>query len=355
MSFQDSTLSQTPFRAAVHEAYRQACLAVNPDDPHHLGDDPRETLISYQKKFGKKLGSCPYPVSFAEVMDVARRSQVVYVGDFHPLRTTKDMFLHIVEEGAHPGSRRIVLLEEFLAKFNRYLKAYLSGALDVNGLRSKAWRYDRNGSWGGVLSILDYAKEKEHDTQLYGIDVAKGDDKRIDPLAMRTRGIAEQVEQYFHGGEQIFVLAGELHLAADKLPTRLKRKVESFTTIFQYPDELFWQLLPQGLAYGTEAVLTSTGVYCLNTSKSNPLFRALAYSNAELSRKDLGRHNKRALEVEYNQALLNVLMRALTKNANGLGSIDPAKVPVEDLERLVYGTDDKKTVRAKLEEWIPLG
>lgn len=360
----ESTPSPTPFREAIQRAYQKACLVINRDDPHHRGSDPSTTLVSYQETFDEQLGSYKRSVSFADVMDAACQSRVVYVGDFHPLRSTKDMFLRIVQEGADPQRPCIVLLEEFPAKHNRHLKAYLQGNIDDNGLRSKAWAYDRNGSWGGVLAIVQYAKEHRKEEGIRGIDVWGIDQRFATPsqehihytghqqlsLRERTKGMAAQVEQYLDDGKQIFVLAGELHLAPDKLPALLNGKVKSSTTIFQGPDEMFWQLFAQGLAYGG-AVQTSAGAYYL--TNGNPLFRAMVQNNAELPRGSDDRLGKGQLEIEYKNSLLTILIKALGRNTNGLASIDPAQVPLGDLERLVYGNDDKATVRAKLEDWIP--
>lgn len=361
MSPPESKPSLTPFREAIQRAYQKACLVINRDDPHHRGSDPSTTLVSYQRTFDEQLGSYERSVSFAEVMDAARRSQVVYVGDFHPMRSVKEMFLRIVQEGADPQRPCIVLLEEFPAKHNRHLKAYLQGNIDDNGLRSKAWAYDRNGSWGGVLAIVQYAKEHR---KKQGIDVWGIDQRFATPsqehmphtgpqqlsLRERTEGMAAQVEQYLDDGKQIFVLAGELHLAPDKLPALLNGKVKSSIPIFQGPDEMFWQLFAQGLAY-KGAVKTSAGAYYL--TNGNPLFRAMVQNNAELPRRSDDRLGKGQLEIEYKNSLLNVLIKALGRNTNGLASIDPAQVPLRDLERLVYANDDKATVRAQLEEWVP--
>ena len=335
----------TAFRRAIQREYRKACLSIDSEDPYHLGSSPSTTLTSYGKTFGEELGSYQRSVSLAEVMSVARQSQVVYVGDFHPWRGAKDTFLHIVKEGADPSSQPVILLEEFLAKHNRNLKSHRAGVISDNRLRSKAWAYDRNGSWGGVLSILKYAKEQG------GVDVW-GIDQRFASLSLRTGGIAGQVERYVHEGKQIFVLAGEFHLAPDKLHAGIDSKVRSSTTIFQSPDEMFWQLLPLGLAHGTEAVLTSTGVYCLNNT--NPLFRAMVQFNASLSRRSDERFNKKELEVEYKQLLLTVLTKAWGSDpSDDFFHIDPEGVAVADLELLVYGNDSQETVHAKLESWAP--
>src|SRR3989344_4675334 len=229
------------FRQVIQRRYKRTYHKVAGHDPHHYGDcKPDPQLERYQKNFVWRLGSYRRSVSVDEVMEAARRSQVVYVGDYHPWRGAKDMFIKIVTEGASPGSQRIVLLEEFQPKHDKYLKAYLWGEItDANGLRAKTWTYDRNGTWGGVLAIVDCAKEQE--LPVRGIDVRFYGGNLV-PLPERTKGIAAQVQRYIHDGEQIFILAGEFHLAWNKLPAELESKVESSVTIFQGPDEMFWKL-----------------------------------------------------------------------------------------------------------------
>jgi hypothetical protein len=357
MSFVESTLLKTSFREAVHQEYQNVCLSIDPGDPYNMGDVQSAALTGYRRNFGEQLGSYQRSVSFTEVMDAAQRSQVVYVGDFHPWRGAKDTFLHIVDEGAAPSCQPVILLEEFSAKHNRYLKSFRAGVLSDNGLRARAWAYNLNGSWGGVLSILNYAKDQKKRKKQKkgrkpdeGIEVW-GIDQRLASLSLRTHGLAKQVEKYVHDEKQIFVLAGDFHLAPGKLHAEIDNKVKSYTTIFQGSDEMFWQLLPLGLANDTEAVLTSTGVYCLNNT--NPLFRAMVQFSASFPRRSDERFNKKELELEYKQHLITVLIRALGVDPEIEGAIDPEEVVVADLERLVYGTDDQETVRAKLESWVP--
>ena len=338
------------FRQGIQRRYEATYRKVAGHDPHHYGDgEPDPQLERYQQNFVRHLGSYKRSASLEEVMRAARRSQVVYVGDFHPWRSAKDIFIKIVTEGASPGSQRIILLEEFQPKHDKYLKAYLKGEItDTNGLRARTWAYDRNGTWGGVLAIVDYAEEQE--IPVKGIDVRFYGGSLV-PLPQRTKGIAAQVERYIHDGEQIFILAGEFHLASNKLPAELGSKVKSSVTIFQGPDEMFWKLLPHGLAYGPDAVLTSTGVYCLRNS--NPLFRAMVQQSAAFLRNDPERSSKQNLEIEYKSHLINVVGRAL--RMRNIDTIKPDQVPLADLERLVYGNDDKSVVRAKLKEWVSSG
>ena len=98
------------------------------------------------------------------------------------------------------------------------------------------------------------------------------------------------------------------------------------------------ELLEQGRTYAAEAVQTTTGVYHLNTS--NPLFRAMVQTNAEQPRGE--RYSKEELLTEY-KALLFLVLEDVLKIK--MGYIDPGTAELTILERLVYGTDDEKTVR----------
>ncbi len=335
--------SETPFRQAILHEYHRRYLGINHHDPNHLGKNPSKTLRSYHESFGKQLGQYECSVSFADVMEAARKADVVFVGDYHPWHLAKDTFARIVKEATPPDgqSKQSILLEEFQANDNRYLKAYLSGVIDDNGLRSKAWSYDRNGSWGGVLEIVHYAREA-------GIPVW-GIDQRFPSLRLRTASIADHVEKQVNGKTQVFVLAGQLHLAPNRVPALLEGIVKSPTTIFQAPEEMFWQLLEHGLAYETEAVRTSTGVYCLNNS--NPLFLAMVQQNAALDREE--RLGKQDLENNYLDALIQVLSTVLGVSG---ASIDPAAPGLRPtLERLVYGTVGREETLRVFEELLPTG
>lgn len=336
---QQSVPSEVPFRQAILHEYHRRCLETNQGDPHYLGSNPSATLRSYQESFGDQLGLYERSVSFAKVMDAARASVVVYVGDFHPLRLAKDTFVRIVEEGAAPRRQRVVLLEEFQANDNRYLKAYHNDVIDDNGLRSKAWSHNLNGSWGGVLGIVRYAKKK-------GIPV-RGIDQRLPSLRLRTSGIADQVEQYVTPKSQVFVLAGQFHLTPNRIPAQLDGIVKSSITVFQAPDEMFWQLLARGLAYETEAVQTSSGVYCLNNS--NPLFLHMVQQNAALDRAE--RLGKEELDDNYLDSLIGVLSTVLGISGAAIDLGTPGLLST--LERLVYGNVEREEAVKVFEGLVP--
>ena len=146
---------------------------------------------------------------------------------------------------------------------------------------------------------------------------------------------------------QLFVLAGELHLVPCRVPKILESEVKSSIIIFQGPDEMFYQLLASGVAYGTEAVQTSTGVYCLNNS--NPLIRAMVQQNAALHRSE--RLEKIELDDNYLDCLVTILSSvlgvsgaAINPNAPGLRST---------LEQLVGGNVTRKKALQVFKGLVP--
>jgi len=113
-------------------------------------------------------------------------------------------------------------------------------------------------------------------------------------------------------------------------------------------EEMFRQLLERGIVHQTEAVKTSTGIYCLNGP--NPLLRAFAQNDSNRDPRD--RDSDTEIMGAYKQLLVTILGNALEESG---AAIDAEALEIGVLEQLIYDhslTEDE--VRKRWHDFFPL-
>lgn len=295
------------------------------------------SLRAYEREFRTELQGRIEPVTKKEVLTLAQRCDLIYVGDFHPLRRAKLGCKEILEKGGDPEREAIILMEEFEKVHQTYLDDYLYGRIDSDALREKTGKGKGIGrsSWQGTVSILDCAREKG--IYVRAMDVQGPSLKGRDTSYAKT--ITEVHER--NPAAQLIVSAGDWHLARCHLPKKVSAGRPHLTDIIihQSLESIFWRLLKQGKAYETEAVKLQDNIYCLNNTA--PLIRALVYENH--FKEPLEQDSSEQLRAEYKAILNNVIRTAL-----GPGEEEPdlEKVDYTQLERIAYsGWGRRKTLR----------
>ncbi len=325
------------FHSRLLRAYRTAYEELIGADPQNVGVNPHASVVFYNDSFVEAVGRYAEQTTRENVVKVAGASRIVYVGDFHPLRAPKRMFVDIVRKARNPTQKTVLLLEEFIPDCNENLEGYLAGERTASQIKDWCWPHASTGRWDDIKYILSYAQRQRkagQKVELYGIDA------RFESVRMRTRNLQEEVAKYVQEGNQVFVFVGEFHLNAEHLPDAFQNTTSC--TILQNPEEMFWQLFNRGVVEQVEAVKTSTHIYCVRGPA--PLLRALAQNDSNRHPRD--RDSPRERESAYKALLVTILAKALEESG---AAIDSDAVETPRLEQLVYdGSLSEEVVR---EQW----
>jgi len=227
-------------------------------------------------------------VAPADLIAEAARRQVVYVGDYHTLRTAQKTYLHLAEElieragleGHHPapaGRRRPALALELVESENQpaldtYLQGEWSAAKERRFLETIVGKdHWVVGNWPNYRPRLELARR--HELPVNGIEGHVGTSvrARAESRLRRDRHMAERIVDFLeaHEARPLLVLVGELHIALPHLPTRVRElaKARGLRTprhlmLYQNREEIHWQLVEEGRFDDVELVKIRQDEYC---------------------------------------------------------------------------------------------
>lgn len=257
---------QDPART-VHKRRREAAEGLRQEI---LGGDGW-LQHPYFNALERNLAAKPSPVELGKIFHEAGQAGIVYLGEFHALRSCQEFAAELLERMAQ-GTRRIALGVEFVyTRQQHILNQRQAGDLDDEQfLRRIHYREEWGYPWQGYAALLDRARALK--VPVFALDVSprggyEGLQTRDEHAARR---IAAMTADDPHA--DILVLFGESHLARSHLPAavnrRLRRSGTSRTaiTIFQDPDTPYWRLVDReesppaaaSLGRGTWAVFHET-------------------------------------------------------------------------------------------------
>ncbi len=279
-----NTLS--PLRQALIKGYRGAYQAHWGNGRNYEMEVGTAELQAYGMRFVHTVSCFRETCRRADVIQAVRGADIVYGGDFHPLRRVKLEFLNIIKE-RDKSRDPVILLEEFLADDQPVLDQYLAGKIDIKTVRHQSWDHEGQGSWRGFRLLLEYCRK--HKIPVYGIN-------HEGSLGQRDELAKTMIKPHLGQDRQLFVFVGEDHLAPEHLPgmvagdhgagqggyenpLALPPNGVQQTTVLQGVEDIFWQLLDKGIAHSTEAVVIRDGLFDLNNVP--PLLRALVHDNMQ--------------------------------------------------------------------------
>lgn len=188
----------------------------------HKIQSPKE-VASYEKRFRSELSSKPSPSSMQELTKNLLLSEIILVGDFHTFRLSQKTFLKIIENSKLKPSEISIALECIRMVHQNKLDHFIAGNITTKELLEdldfeKYWHFPMEG----FVEILSFARKNR--IPLFAIDHAKNQHGDI-PLKTRDRTAALTLigKLSLRPQRKIFVLIGELHLAASHLPFQIKK------------------------------------------------------------------------------------------------------------------------------------
>lgn len=203
----------------------------------------------------------------SEITAAAKNAELVYIGDYHPIETTK-IALQDLLAGISTAVELTIFLESVQQKYQPELEAYLHGKRDnlEDHMLIHAWPVHQ--------TILSYLRKNHPRIQTHAL---RPDDLSDQNIYTTATLMAQTIARFVGIGKKVIVFAGDYHVAHTHLPRLVKELVGSQTNdiiIHQNVTGLYWKLREQ---YGEHVppVKISGQEYCIfNTS---PLVKRQAW------------------------------------------------------------------------------
>jgi len=226
---------------------------------------------AYEARYRSRTRGFLREALYGELLAQIAASDRVYVGDYHTLKQSQRSFLKLVQR--RESSRPLVLALEFVqGRHQAALDAWLSGKLsDAPFLeRIEYKRHQLFDVWPNFKPILDEARLSG--LRVIGIDLL-GSARTT--LRQRDEYAAARIAQAAARAPeaQIFVLAGQLHVAPPHLPAAVDRKLRQgrsarlakakSLTVYQNCESIYWELQRNGRELEVETAVVRTGEWCL--------------------------------------------------------------------------------------------
>ena len=224
-------------------------------------------LRAYQAAAARRVRGFAREATYGELLHAVSTADLVYVGDYHTLKQAQRSFLKLVQR-RWPRRPLRLALEFVQGRHQRHLDAWLAGRLGEDAFlhRIEAQRHHAFGIWPNFRPILEEAREQR--LPVVAIDLIG---TRRTTLAERDAYAAKRIAVALEAqpGGQVFVLAGQLHVAPPHLPAAVDRALRArglrapSLTVYQNAEAIWFELQRRGREHEAEAVLVRPGEWCL--------------------------------------------------------------------------------------------
>lgn len=261
------TLAAVPGREAVLRLQQGVQRDLQARVRSFTGATP-SALERYQRNYLRELSRYQSVSSYGELFAEMLQRDIVYIGDYHTLRQSQEVALHLLERAAADPRPVILALEMVHSEHQAPLDAYARGALDETQFRAAVqYNHTWNFNWNNYRPLFELARAQR--VRLVGINqtIAPGRGR----IQARDARIAEQLAGVLAAQPEarLVVLIGDLHLASSHLP----RAVDALLTarglqrsrlvVHQNSDALYWDLVRRGDERETRVVRLGDGLYCV--------------------------------------------------------------------------------------------
>jgi len=204
------------------------------------GPEDKE-IKSYYRSYSSYLEKCRVKESsIQEIIESAKETKVLIIGDFHTLYQAQRQFLKVLEFMEDIGIKPVVCLEMVYKKNQDHLEEFLKGKMGEKEYIEKTDYYENWGfDFSSYKKILNYLKAKG--LFVYGIN-------KNGSLEERDEFMAKEIEEVRknHPDALMVVFAGDLHLAKNHLPKRLLEKGFNYTILYQNSETVILRKLKKG-------------------------------------------------------------------------------------------------------------
>ncbi len=270
------TLSHAKWKEVRRELYRQIKSQVQ----IRLGL-PEKELLKYENEFEKEIKSKISrwkPILNSEIFfRTLAQSRIILMGDFHASQQSQKSHLRVLRELQKRQIPIVLGLECFETKHQELINQYLVDEISEKTLlKETGWKQRWGFPWEHYEPIFKFAKN--HFIPIYGLNL-KHNDKSVS-LKKRDEFAALQINKILKKYKKnkvsvknsvepiLFVIYGDLHLAKNHLPREISKKFpakikSSLSRIFQNQEDIYFELLSQGLENKVDIVSFSKNDFCI--------------------------------------------------------------------------------------------
>lgn len=224
---------------------------------------PSAGFRRYEARYRRRTRRYEAAISADDLRQQVRAADIVYVGDYHTLRSSQEAYLGLVRDVLATGRRVVLALEFVEGRFQAELDAYLARKLPESVfLQRLGLRADAVSVWNGFRPLLAFARD--HGLEALAIDRrARG----ARSLEVRDAYAAARIAKAASAKDSpsVLVLMGQYHVAPCHLPAEVQRALGdtelSHLVVYQNCDDVYWQARAQDA--GAEAVRIREGELCL--------------------------------------------------------------------------------------------
>ena len=226
-----------------------------------------EEFAAYQARYARRVRRFLREASYAEVLREVAAADVVYVGDYHTLKQSQRSFLKLVQRRTS-GKPLLLALEFVQGRHQRALDSYLAGTIEEDRFLSltEYRRHHPFDVWPNFKPLLEEARRRRLPVVAIDLLATRGTSLRKRD-AYAARRIAAALER--HPEAQLYVLAGQLHVAPPHLPAEVtsalgpRSRARSQLVVYQNCEAIWFALQDAGRELEAEAVLLRPGELCL--------------------------------------------------------------------------------------------
>ena len=230
----------------------------------------------YIKRFNTEFSTFREICTVEDVLAESMVSDIVYFGDYHPLRMSQDWVLRLMMELTGRGRKLVLALEMLYVQQQEQLDRWMKGTItEREFLGSIDYKSEWGFDWESYRRIFELARDPF--IPIFGIDSEPRDHLKY--IRKRDRMMARRIANIrrFFPGYMILVVVGESHLASTHLPAEVARicgKDLRETVIVQNMDGIYWDLLLQGREQ-VEAVRVDENRFCI--FNASPMVKYQSY------------------------------------------------------------------------------
>lgn len=229
-------------------------------------------IRQFHSEFERYREICPV----SRLIETALESDIVFFGDYHPLRASQDWALLLMRELTARGAKLVLALEMLYEFQQESLDRWMKGRYsEEEFLKVIDYESEWGFEWASYRRFFESARDPF--VPIFGIDYEPRDQLKY--IRRRDEMMARKIASIrnFFPDHIILVIVGESHLASNHLPSRVRKtcgETVRGTTIVQNIDQLYWKLLLSGREEAG-SVIIDRDRFCIFTA--SPMIKYQAY------------------------------------------------------------------------------
>src|SRR5207244_3334309 len=187
-------------------------------DIGEIGASPSQKYIH---EFTREFQTFESVVAPAEILEAARRANLIWIGDYHALTRSQTYASEFLRELKTRKGDLAVAVEPVFARNQEILDSWMAGKISEQEFLERIHYHEEWGcEWEGYKAI--FAAARELHIPIYGADCHPRNDMRS--IGRRDLGVARRIARLLERNPQqsLVVIFGESHLASNHLPRRVR-------------------------------------------------------------------------------------------------------------------------------------